>query len=330
MSARESPPFRADHVGSLLRPPELLRAGRQFADGTISFGRLRAVEDDAIRAAIHRQEDLGLSAVTDGELRRTSRPMDVGDHFQFLAREVHKGTPKLTIPSPNQRYLQGDRRLVDTQAYADMEGLLCDLADAYVEQVWMLYGLGCRYLQLDDTSLVCMADASQADEIARRRGDLESRHLVYVKTLCRVLAAKPADMVVSLHMCRGDFGTSWVAERGYDHVAEAIFDQLDVDGFFMELDDERPGGFESLRLLPKGKVAVLGLVTSKRGDLERREDLERRIEQASRYADIDQLCLSPQCGFSSSREGNDLSPDQQWAKLQLVVETAEAVWGSAH
>lgn len=329
MSARESPPFRADHVGSLLRPPELLRARRQFADGTISFGRLRAVEDDAIRAAIRRQEDLGLSAVTDGELRRTSRPLDFGGHFQFLAREVHRGTPKLTIPSPNQGYLHGDHRLVDTRAYADMEGLLSDLADTYVEEVWMLYGLGCRYLQLDDTSLACMTDRPQEDEMGRRGGDLDSQHLVYLKTLCRVLAAKPADMVVTLHMCRGNFGTSWVAERGYDHMAEAIFDQLDVDGFFMELDDERPGGFEPLRFLPKGKAAVLGLVTSKSGDLERREDLERRIEQASRYADIDQLCLSPQCGFSSGIQGNDVSPEQQWAKLQLVVETAEAVWGSA-
>jgi 5-methyltetrahydropteroyltriglutamate--homocysteine methyltransferase len=374
MSARESPPFRADHVGSLLRPPELLRAREDFAEGRISFGRLRAVEDDAIREAVHRQEDLGLSAITDGELRRTSwqsdfiyqisgvgraeRSMQVtfhgpsgtaeylssaaaidsklaiyapifGDHFQFLAGEVRKGTPKLSIPSPNQLHLRAGRSLVDTRVYPDMEWFFSDLADAYAEEVRLLYALGCRYLQLDDTSLAYMNDPRQREEIARLGGNLERQHLVYLKTIGRVLSAKPADMAITVHLCRGNFRSSWVAEGGYDYVAEAMFDQLDVDGFFMEWDDERSGGFEPLRFLPKGKVVVLGLVTSKRGDLEGREQLERRIEEATRYVDIDQLCLSPQCGFSSTVEGNVLSNDQQWAKLELVVATAEAVWGSA-
>lgn len=329
MSARESPPFRADHVGSLLRPPELLRARREFAEGAISFGRLRAVEDDAIRAAIHRQEDLGLSAVTDGELRRTSWPMDLGDHFQFLAKEVRKGTPKLTIPSPNQRYLQASDGLVDPPGDLDKERVLCDLADAYIEEVRLLYRLGCRYLQLDDTSLARANAPFERDDMARPGGDHKGQRLAYVQMLGRVLAAKPPDMVVTLHLCRGTVASSWVADDDYEDVAEAVFNELDVDGFFLEWDDDHPGGFEPLRLLPKGRVAVLGLVRSKKGNLERRVDLQRRIERASRYADIDQLCLSPQCGFTSAIEGDGLSPEQQWAKLQLVVETAEAVWGSA-
>jgi 5-methyltetrahydropteroyltriglutamate--homocysteine methyltransferase len=374
MSARDSPPFRADHVGSLLRPPELLRARQDFAEGRISFGRLRALEDEAIREVIHRQEDLGLHSITDGELRRTSWHMDFlyqisgvsqaaqpmrltllgpsgaaeysrsaavvdsklaietpifGDHFQFLAKEVRKGIPKLTIPSPNQLHLRAGRRLVDSRVYPDMGQFFSDLLDAYAEEVRLLHGLGCRYLQLDDTTLAYVNDPRQREEIARLGSDPERQHLVYVETLRRVLSAKPPGMAITVHMCRGNFRSSWVAEEGYDCVAEAMFDQLDTDGFFMEWDDERSGSFEALRLLPKGKVAVLGLVTSKRGELERREHLERRIEQASRYADVDQLCLSPQCGFSSTAEGNALSPDQQWAKLELVVETAEAVWGSA-
>jgi 5-methyltetrahydropteroyltriglutamate--homocysteine methyltransferase len=374
MSARKSPPFRAEHVGSLLRPPELLRARGAFAEGRISFGRLRAVEDETIREVVHRQEDLGLSAVTDGELRRTSwqtdfiyqisgvseaeRAMRVtfhgpsgtaeytsaaaavdsklaigapifGDHFQFLAKEVRKGTPKLTIPSPNQLHLRAGRSLVDARVYPDMEWFFSDLADTYAEEVRLLYSLGCRYLQLDDTSIAFMNDPRQREEVARLGGDLERQHLVYLETLGRVLAARPPDMAVTVHLCRDNFRSSWVAAGGYDYVAEAMFDQLDADGFFMEWDDERSGGFEPLRFLPKGKVVVLGLVTSKRGALERREELERRIEEASRYADVDQLCLSPQCGFASTVEGNVLSNEQQWAKLELVVDTAETVWGSA-
>jgi 5-methyltetrahydropteroyltriglutamate--homocysteine methyltransferase len=373
-TARTSPPFRADHVGSLLRPPALLAARERFANGEIDAEELRAAEDEAIRDAVAMQERVGLGAATDGEFRRASWHMDFiyqlggvvkaktnlrsrfrnpdgvieytpsaahvvdklsleqtifGEHFSFLASVVSTATPKLTIPSPSMVHYRGGRAAIDEKVYPDIAGFWDDLADVYAEQLRRLHDLGCTYLQLDDTSFAYLNDPSQRAEFDKRGEDGDHQHLTYIATMNRALANRHAGMTITTHMCRGNFRSSWVAEGGYDFVAEALFNDLAVDAFFMEWDDERSGGFEPLRFVPKGKLVVLGLVTSKRGELEAKDDLKRRIEEASRHVDIDQLCLSPQCGFSSTVDGNSLSLDQQEAKLRLVVETAEEVWGSS-
>jgi methionine synthase II (cobalamin-independent) len=368
------PPFRADHVGSLLRPPELLQARTDFAAGRIDADKLRAIEDTAIREVVRKQEECGLRAATDGEFRRESWHMDFiyqlggirqvqddtirvafhneqkqyewappsahvvgpltlthtifGEAFGFLAGTVTTAVPKLTIPSPSMVHYRGGRSAIDESVYPDLGQFWADLADAYAQQVRRLYDLGCRYLQLDDTSLAYMNDPSQRKHVADIGGDPEHQHEHYIANINRVLAGRPADLAVTTHMCRGNNQSMWAAEGGYDFVAEALFSNLEVDGFFCEWDDERSGGFEPLRFVPKGKRVVLGLVTTKRGQLESKDDLKRRIEQASQFVDADQLCLSPQCGFSSTKEGNDLTPEQQWAKLRLIVETAQELWGS--
>ena len=372
MSTRTTPPFRADHVGSLLRPPELKLARERHARGEISREELRAVEDEAIRAAVRMQEEVGLRAVTDGEFRRTSWHMDFisqlggisegserrhvrfrsasgtvefmpavmqitgrvrlehtifGEDFAMLRSAVTTGMPKLTIPSPSMLHYRGDRAEIDPTVYPDLEALWDDLVAAYVEEMHRLYELGCRYLQLDDTSFAYLNDETVRAGIAANGGDPDRRHLENIRLVNRVLAARPEGMAVTMHTCRGNFRSAWGAEGGYDFVAEAFFGELDVDGFFLEYDDERSGTFEPLRFVPKGKLVVLGLVTTKRGELESKDELKRRIEEASRYVPLEQLCLSPQCGFSSTAEGNELSAEQQWAKLRLVVETAEEVWG---
>jgi 5-methyltetrahydropteroyltriglutamate--homocysteine methyltransferase len=372
----QRPPFRADHVGSLLRPPEVLRAREDLAAGRIGADDLRQVEDAAIREVVRRQQEVGLRAATDGEFRRESWHMDFiyqlggiqkvqddtirvafhnerrtyewappsahvvaplslehtifGDAFSFLAGAV-AGTgmlAKLTIPSLSMVHYRGGRSAIDETVYPDLDQFWADLAAAYAEEVRRLYGLGCRYLQFDDTSLAYMNDPEQRRHVAEIGGDPEHQHEHYIANINRALAGRPADLAVTTHMCRGNNQSMWAAEGGYEFVAEALFDGLDVDGFFCEWDDERSGGFEPLRFVPKGKRVVLGLVTTKRGELESGDDLKRRIEQAARFVDIDQLCLSPQCGFSSTKEGNDLTQDQQWAKLALIVETARDVWGS--
>ncbi len=372
MAPRSAPPFRADHVGSLLRPPELLQARDDFAAGRIPADRLREVEDAAIRDAVRMQEEVGLRSVTDGEFRRASWHMDFiyqldgvtkdtgelkvvfhneqgdieftpakmhvasklgvsktifGDDFQFLQGAATSGVPKLTIPSPSMVHYRGGRASIDETLYPDLDSFWADLTAAYAEEVRRLGELGCTYLQFDDTSLAYLNDPHQREFIASMGGDPDGQHVEYIHHINEALAGRPDGMAVTTHMCRGNFRSSWVAEGGYDFVAEALFNELEVDGFFMEWDDERSGGFEPLRFVPKGKLVVLGLVTTKHGELEAKDDLKRRIDEASQFVDIDQLCLSPQCGFSSTVEGNALSYDDEVAKLRLVVETAAEVWG---
>ena len=368
------PPFRADHVGSLLRPPELLRARDDFAAGRIGGDELRGVEDAAIREVVRKQEEAGLQSATDGELRRESWHMDFiyqlggirqvqddtirvafhntqrsyewappsahvvaplalthtifGEAFAFLAETVTTATAKLTIPSLSMVHYRGGRSAIDESVYPDLGQFWADLAAAYAEEIRRVYDLGCRYLQLDDTSLAYMNDPVQRKHVAEIGGDPEHQHEHYIANINRALAGRPADLAVTTHMCRGNNQSMWAAEGGYDFVAEALFNELQVDGFFCEWDDERSGGFEPLRFVPKGKRVVLGLVTTKRGELESKDALKRRIDDASRFIDPGQLCLSPQCGFSSTKEGNDLTQDQQWAKLRLIAETAQEVWGS--
>jgi 5-methyltetrahydropteroyltriglutamate--homocysteine methyltransferase len=372
VAPRETPPYRADHVGSLLRPPELLAARARHAAGALDAAGLRAAEDAAIRDVVALQRDAGLRSATDGELRRGSWHMDFiyrlegiskapgelkvefrnadgtteftpaamqvdgriglgetifGDDFRFLQSVAGDLTPKLTIPSPSMVHYRGGRTAIDESAYPDLDAFWADLTAAYREEIRRLGALGCRYLQLDDTSLAYLNDPRQRAYVASIGGDPDRQHVEYIRHLNEALAGRPPGMAITTHMCRGNFRSSWVAEGGYEHVAEALFNELEVDGFFMEWDDERSGGFAPLRFLPEGKQVVLGLVTTKRGELERKDDLRRRIEQASRHAQLDQLCLSPQCGFSSTVEGNALTIDEEIAKLRLVVETAEEVWG---
>jgi 5-methyltetrahydropteroyltriglutamate--homocysteine methyltransferase len=373
MSARTSPPFRADHVGSLLRPPDLLQARADHAAGRIDDEALRAIEDEAIRDVVRMQRDAGMRTVTDGEFRRASWHMDFiyrldgvsqapghltvkfhnaegdieftpaalhidgrlgvsetifGEDFRFLTEVAEAGqTPKLTIPSPSMVHYRGGRAAIDEAVYPDLDAFWSDLTAAYAEQVRRVGELGCTYLQFDDTSLAYLNDPKQREMVAAQGSDAEHLHEAYISHINEALAGRPDGMAITTHMCRGNFRSSWVAEGGYDFVAEALFNELGVDGFFMEWDDERSGGFEPLRFVPKGKTVVLGLVTTKRGDLETKDELKRRIEEASQHVDVDQLCLSPQCGFSSTVEGNVLSRAQQAAKLRLIVEVAEEVWG---
>jgi 5-methyltetrahydropteroyltriglutamate--homocysteine methyltransferase len=250
------------------------------------------------------------------------------EDFAFLQGTVADGvTPKLTIPSPSMVHYRGGRAAIDPAVYADVEEFWSDLTRAYADQVRAVADMGCRYLQFDDTSLAYLNDPRQRAEMAGKGEDAEHLHETYIRHLNEVLVDKPEGLTVTTHMCRGNFRSSWAAEGGYDFVAEALFTQLAVDGFFLEYDDARSGGFEPLRFVPPGKMVVLGLVTTKRGELETKDDLKRRIEEASRHVPIEQLCLSPQCGFSSTVEGNALTYDEEVAKLALIVETAAEVWG---
>ena len=372
MAQRSSPPYRADHVGSLLRPPELMRARDDHEAGRLGDDELRAIEDAAIKDIVRMQEEVGLRSATDGEFRRASWHMDFiyqldgvstapgnlkvefrneqgtieftpaalhidgklgvsetifGDAFEYLKRQTTTATPKLTIPSPSMVHYRGGRAAIDEAVYPDMDDFWRDLTSAYAEQVRRLGEQGCTYLQFDDTSLAYLNDPRQRELMAAQGADAEHLHESYIRHINEALSGRPDGMAVTTHMCRGNFRSSWVAEGGYDFVAEALFGELEVDGFFMEWDDARSGGFEPLRFVPPGKVVVLGLVTTKRGELEDKDLLKRRIEEASRYVDVDQLCLSPQCGFSSTVEGNVLTYEQEVAKLRLIVETAEEVWG---
>jgi 5-methyltetrahydropteroyltriglutamate--homocysteine methyltransferase len=252
-----------------------------------------------------------------------------GSAFEFLRDNVTEGTPKLTIPAPSLVHYRNGPAAIDKDVYSDMDSFWDDLGAAYADEVRRLGELGCTYLQFDDTSLAYLNDPSQREELTKRGENAEHQHEIYIRTINRALEDKPAGMTITAHMCRGNYRSSWVAQGGYDFVAEALFNDLNIDGYFMEYDDERSGGFEPLRFVPKDKQVVLGLVTTKKGALENKDDLKRRLEEASRYVDIDQLCLSPQCGFSSTLEGNSLTRDEEIAKLRLVVETAEEVWGSA-
>jgi 5-methyltetrahydropteroyltriglutamate--homocysteine methyltransferase len=319
MSARATPPFRADHVGSLLRPTRLLQAREDCAAGRISAAALRAVEDEAIREVVRMQHDVGLRSATDGEFRRTSWHMD----YIYQLGGISRAEGSLKVQFFNE---QGTLEFTSA-ALKVHDKVRLDLSAAYAEEVRRLGELGCLYLQFDDTSLAYLNDPRQREQIAQRGEDAEHLHLRYIRQINQALAHKPAGMTVTTHMCRGNFRSSWAAEGGYDFVAEALFSELGVDGFFLEYDDARSGGFEPLRFVPRDKLVVLGLVTTKRGELESKDQLKRRIEEASRFVPLDQLCLSPQCGFSSTVEGNVLTYEQQVAKLRLIVETAEEVWG---
>jgi 5-methyltetrahydropteroyltriglutamate--homocysteine methyltransferase len=374
MSDMSGPPFRADHVGSLLRPPELLRARAEHQAGSLAAEQLRRIEDTAIRDAARMQREIGLHGVTDGEFRRGSWHMDFlyqiggvaktdstlriqfkneagpveaalgafrigrqlsldktifAEDFAYLKSVALVGSvPKLTIPSPSMLHYRGGRAVIDQTAYPEMDAFWHDLAAVYRKEIAGLAALGCTYLQLDDTSLAYLNDPAQRAYVTSIGGDGDKQHLTNIRLINQALADKPAGMTVCTHMCRGNFRSSWVAEGGYDHVAEALFGELAVDGFFLEYDDARSGGFEPLRFVPRGKKrVVLGLVTSKRPVLESKDELKRRVDEAAKYVPLDQLCLSPQCGFSSTVDGNALTIDEEKTKLRLVVDTAREVWG---
>ncbi|HEY2771674.1 MAG TPA: 5-methyltetrahydropteroyltriglutamate--homocysteine S-methyltransferase [Solirubrobacteraceae bacterium] len=370
---RSRPPFRADHVGSLLRPRTLLDARDRFADGKIDAEELRGIEDEAIRNVVQMQHDVGLQSATDGEFRRATWHMDFiyqlggiekapGDikiqfhneqgDLEFKPAAIHTAervhlekpifaedfafvqslvtdevTPKLTIPSPSMVHYRGGSAAIDRSVYPDLDDFWSDLTSAYADEVRAIYDQGGRYMQFDDTSLAYLNDPKQREEMAGKGEDAEHLHETYIRHINEALAGKPGDMTVTTHMCRGNYRSSWVAEGGYDFVAEALFGGLNVDGFFLEYDDARSGGFEPLRFVPKGKLVVLGLVTTKRGELESKDTLKRRIEEASQFVPIEQICISPQCGFSSTVEGNVVTYDEEVAKLRLLVETAAEVWG---
>ena len=374
MADNARPPFRADHVGSLLRPQSVHQARAEFAKGQITAEDLKGVEDAAIRDIIRKQREVGLKTATDGEQRRQSWHMDFiyqlggiekvqddtikvafhnkdkgfewappsahvtapiglpktifADAFTFLRDNVAEGqTAKLTIPSPSMVHYRGGREAISKAVYPDLGQFWEALAAAYAKQVKGVYDLGCRYLQLDDTSLAYINDPVQREHIKEIGGDPLHQHETYIATINKALAGRPDDLAITTHMCRGNNQSMWAAEGSYDFVADTLFNKLNVDGFFCEWDDERSGGFEPLRYLPKGKRVVLGVVTSKRGELEAKDVIKRRIEEGAKYTDIDQLCLSAQCGFSSTSEGNDLTEQQQWDKLRLIVEVAEEIWG---
>jgi 5-methyltetrahydropteroyltriglutamate--homocysteine methyltransferase len=360
-------PFRADQVGSLLRPEALAQARQQCQRGEIDAAALKAIEDHAIADAVRRQQDIGLAAVTDGEFRRSfwhldflgqldgvtlqapndpkfrfagqseqpplatvtgrvgcSRPI-MAEHFAYL-KSVSTAVPKMTIPSPSMLHLRGGRAAISREAYPDLDVFWDDVAAAYRTAIAHLADAGCRYLQLDDITFAYLCDPKIQANCRANGDDPDTLAERYARTINAALRGKPADMAVTIHTCRGNFKSAWVAEGGYDPVVEAMF-STDVDGWFMEFDSARAGGFEPLRALPTGKKVVLGLVTTKLGELEDKESLLRRIDEAARVVPLEQLCLSPQCGFSSTHHGNTLSHDDQWRKLERVVEVARIVWG---
>jgi 5-methyltetrahydropteroyltriglutamate--homocysteine methyltransferase len=370
-AASKTIPFRADHVGSFLRPPALLGARERFAAGEIDRAALRAVEDDAIRGAVKMQEDAGLQGVTDGEFRRTFfhidfleqlagvvtrgqvtvkfhtragevdfappvlhvtetvkhvRPIQVAD-FEFLAATTRR-TAKVSIPSPTMLHFRGGRAAISAEAYPDLDAFFDDVAAAYRAELRALAAAGCRYLQLDDTNLAYLCDPKMREGVKARGDDPGELPRRYVRFINAALADRPDGMTVCIHLCRGNFRSAWVAEGGYEPVAEALFGELAVDGYFLEYDDARSGDFSPLRFVPPGKRVVLGLVTSKTAAMETKAELARRIDEAARHVPLEQLALSPQCGFSSTVHGNQIAPEAQRAKLQLVVATAREVWGT--
>ncbi|PSC06138.1 5-methyltetrahydropteroyltriglutamate--homocysteine S-methyltransferase [Alsobacter soli] len=372
MTARSVPPFRADMVGSLLRPAALKEARAKRAAGEISAEELTAVEDREIAAVVAKQEAIGLKAVTDGEFRRSwwhydflwnldgvtrveveqgiqfagvqtknEAPRVTGKigfsghpflrHFRYLKEVSEKSgkgsVPKLTIPSPSMLHYRAGRKLINMGLYPDMEDFYADLGNAYGGAVQAFAGEGCRYLQLDDVSFAYLCDPEQRKMLADRGDDPEKQPHIYAGMINTAIKGRPSDMVISMHLCRGNFRSTFVASGGYEPIADLLFNEVNVDAYFMEWDTDRAGGFEPLRFLPKNKTVVLGLVTSKTGVLEKKDDIKRRIEEASRYAPLEQLCLSPQCGFASTEEGNTLAEEEQWAKLQMIVEISREVWG---
>jgi len=370
MSARTTPPFRADHVGSFLRPKVLLDAREQKARGEITAAQLRTVEDRAIAEIVKFQQDVGLHSITDGEFRRTYFHIDFLEQlggvqcdpptlvrkpdgseelapptmrvtgkvehvkdiqradFEYLKRQVSQtGTPKVTIPSPTMLHFRGGRAGISKVHYPELDpAFYDDVATAYGEELRSLYNAGCRYVQMDDTNMAYLCDEKMR-EAARQRGDdpneLPHRYAMFIN---KVVAKKPPGMVLAMHLCRGNFKSTHAASGNYEPVAEALLSEMNLDAYFMEYDDDRSGDFRPLRFLKPGKTVVLGLVTTKFGQMESKDDLKRRIDEASKYAPLDQLCLSPQCGFSSTVHGNNIAVEAQRNKLRLVVETAAEVW----
>ncbi len=364
---RTNPPFRADMVGSLLRPAAVKEARDRHHRKELDDAGLKAVEDAAIVALIRQQEAVGLQAVTDGEARRaywhfdflehldgvTSVDIDSGmnfkggvginkalrvtgkvgftdhpmiEHFKFLKQNTSR-VAKMTIPGPSMLHYRGGRQMINFGLYPEMDAFYADVGTAYNKAVHAFYDAGCRYLQLDDISFAYLCDPAQKEMLRARGEDPDAQAAIYAGMVRAALKDKPADMVVTMHLCRGNFRSTFIASGGYEPVAELLFNEMPIDGYFMEWDTDRAGGFEPLRFLPKGKSVVLGLVTSKTGVLEKEEDVRRGIDAAAKFAPLDQLCLSPQCGFASTEEGNTLAEAEQWAKLSMIVKTAEDVWG---
>ena len=365
---RTKPPFRADHVGSLLRSTALKEARGQREKGEITPEQLTAVEDREIEALIRKQEAAGLKSITDGEYRRASWQTDflvaldgvesyVGErkfkfqghqprpillrinkklggytphpmieHYRFVQSKT-KQTPKMTIPSPSTLHFRYGREAVPEAIYPSMDDFYRDLGTTYRKAVRAFADAGCRYLQLDEVNLTYLCDPELRKQVTTRGDDPDKLPMIYADMINAAMSDIPADMTISMHLCRGNFRSTHVASGGYEPVAEILFNTINVHGYFMEYDTERAGGFEPLRLVPKGKTVVLGLVTSKAGQLESRDLLRRRIDEAAKYVPIDQLALSPQCGFASTEEGNTLAEDEQWAKLRMIVDLSEEVWG---
>ena len=372
MTLRAKPPFRADHVGSFLRPRELLEARARLQKGEITAAELREVEDSSIREIVRLQEDWGLTGITDGEFRRTFfhidflerlkgvevrggitskfhgakgdvdfappvmhvtgklrhvKPIQLDD-FNFL-KSVTKRTPKVSIPSPTMLHFRGGRDAISRESYPDMERFYDDVAVCYRDEIKSLADAGCTYLQLDDTNLAYLCDPKMRAGAKQRGDDPDELPRRYARLINAAIAGRPQNMSVCVHLCRGNFQSAWAAEGSYDPVAEALFNELAVDGYFLEYDDARSGDFSPLRFVPKGKTVVLGLITTKISTLEPQDELKKRIDAAARFVPLDQLCLSPQCGFSSTVHGNQVTAADQAAKIRLVVDTARSVWGTA-
>ena len=367
---RFNPPFRADQVGSLLRPPRLKEARARFDRNEISKDELRAVEDDAISEVVRKQEEIGLQSITDGEFRRTFFHIDFLQRLQGVAvsggmatkfhtrdgeidfapprvtvtgklrhmqdiqtadfqfvRSVTKQTPKVTIPSPTMVHFRGGRKGIDITAYPDLDEFFEDLSQAYRDEIASLYNAGCRYIQLDDTNLAYLCDPQIRAQTAARGDDPDALPHSYASLINSVIDGRPEDLTVAIHLCRGNMQSAWVAEGGYEPVADALFNELHVDAYFLEFDDERSGTFEPLRFVPDDKVIVLGLVTTKSPALEPVAEIARRITEASRYVPVERLCISPQCGFASTAQGNRITEADQWRKLERILQVSHQVWG---
>ena len=365
---RTKAPFRADHVGSFLRPAALKEARAKREQGAITAAELKAVEDREVEKIIKKQEEIGLKLATDGEFRRSWWHFDflgmldgvelyesdqgiqfrgvqtkaqslrivgkVGfsnhpmlEHFKFL--KAHTSVlPKMTIPAPPVLHFRLAKDGIRKDVYPDLDGFFHDLGQAYKQAVKGFYDAGCRYLQFDDTVWAYLCSQEELRKARERMSNVDQLQGIYARVINAALEGKPADMTITTHVCRGNFRSTWISEGGYEPVAETLLGKVNYDGYFLEYDSDRAGGFEPLRFLPKGnKAVVLGLVTSKSGTLEKKDDVKRRIDEAAKFAPLEQFCLSPQCGFASTEEGNILAEDEQWAKLRRIVEVADEVWG---
>ncbi|MDH5410068.1 MAG: 5-methyltetrahydropteroyltriglutamate--homocysteine S-methyltransferase [Alphaproteobacteria bacterium] len=368
----KTPPFRADHVGSFLRPKRLADAREKFFADKLPAAELRAIEDECIAELVTKQEQVGLKGITDGEFRRTFFHVDFleqldgvtvtygdfsskfrkddgtevgfrpptmhvdtkikhaksiqGADFDYLKSHVTK-TPKVCIPAPSMLHFRGGRKGISEAVYPDLEQFYADLATAYAEEVADLAERGCRYLQMDDTNLAYLCDPEIRQSTIDRGDDPDALTHLYCRMVNDAIKDRPSDMTITVHLCRGNFKSAWVAQGGYEPVADILLNEMDIDGFFLEYDDERSGDFAPLRFLPKGKQVVLGLMSSKLAAVESKDEIVQRINEAAAYAPLDQLALSHQCGFSSTAHGNDIGEDDQWRKLERCVEVAAEVWG---